>query len=231
MNTNATHRTVCNCVGSGRLKLYMHLLHRCLPLNFNQLMGNSKPVSWKKVSYSYYWKLKAFFRLAWLTLAAADADLKKCGSRFKHLLNIFFPFHVKVCLEKAAKKEIGIVVSQAAKKSQIENITSRTGKKYSNLLLRKKNIYIWGQTTPEEDTRHEWIILHAPWVLADSEILFFQSCWPTRDHIGRSTGISNPAWHLPQVVPRVDQTTGSVPTTSLLWPIANPASTQSQQPV
>ena len=40
--------------------------------------------------------------------------------------------------------------------------------------------------------------------------LFFQSCWPTRDHIGRSTGISNPAWHLPQVVPRVVQTTGSV---------------------
>ena len=40
--------------------------------------------------------------------------------------------------------------------------------------------------------------------------LFFQSCWPTRDHIGRSTGISNPAWHLPQVVPKVDQTTGSV---------------------
>ena len=39
---------------------------------------------------------------------------------------------------------------------------------------------------------------------------FFQSCWPTRDHIGRSTGISNPAWHLPQVVPRVVQTTGSV---------------------
>ena len=34
---------------------------------------------------------------------------------------------------------------------------------------------------------------------------FFQSCWPTRDHIARSTGISNPAWHLPQVVPRVDQ--------------------------
>ena len=29
--------------------------------------------------------------------------------------------------------------------------------------------------------------------------VFFQSCWPTRDHIGRSTGISNPAWHLPQV--------------------------------
>ena len=39
---------------------------------------------------------------------------------------------------------------------------------------------------------------------------FFQSCWPTRDHIGRSTRISNPAWHLPQVVPRVVQTTGSV---------------------
>ena len=40
--------------------------------------------------------------------------------------------------------------------------------------------------------------------------LFFQSCWPTRDHIGRSTRNSNPAWHLPQVVPRVVQTTGSV---------------------
>ena len=39
---------------------------------------------------------------------------------------------------------------------------------------------------------------------------FFQSCWPTRDHIGRPTGISNLAWHLPQVVPRVVQTTGSV---------------------
>ena len=30
--------------------------------------------------------------------------------------------------------------------------------------------------------------------------LFFLSCWPTRDHIGRSTGISNPAWHLPQAI-------------------------------
>ena len=39
---------------------------------------------------------------------------------------------------------------------------------------------------------------------------FFQSCWPTRDHIGRSTRNSNPAWHLPQVVPRVYQTTGSM---------------------
>ena len=39
---------------------------------------------------------------------------------------------------------------------------------------------------------------------------FYQSCWPTRGHIGRSTGISNPAWHLPQVVPRVVQITGSV---------------------
>ena len=38
---------------------------------------------------------------------------------------------------------------------------------------------------------------------------FLKSCWPMRDHIGRSTGISNPAWHLPQVVPRVVQTTGS----------------------
>ena len=45
-----------------------------------------------------------------------------------------------------------------------------------------------------------------PW----AQWLFFQSCWPTRSHIGRSTGISNPAWHLPQVVPRVVQTTGSV---------------------
>ena len=44
----------------------------------------------------------------------------------------------------------------------------------------------------------------------DNHLLFFQSCWPTRDHKGRSTGISNPAWHLPQVVPRVVQTTGSV---------------------
>ena len=42
------------------------------------------------------------------------------------------------------------------------------------------------------------------------DFFFFQSCWPTRDHIGRSTGISNPAWHLPRVVPRVVQTTGSV---------------------
>ena len=41
-------------------------------------------------------------------------------------------------------------------------------------------------------------------------MLFFQSCWLTRDHIGRPTGISNPAWYLPQVVPRVVQTTGSV---------------------
>ena len=41
--------------------------------------------------------------------------------------------------------------------------------------------------------------------------VFFQSCLPTGDHIlGRSTGISNPAWHLLQVVPMVDQTTGSV---------------------
>ena len=40
--------------------------------------------------------------------------------------------------------------------------------------------------------------------------LFLSSWWSTRDHIGRSIGISNPAWHLPQVVPRVDQTTGSV---------------------
>ena len=46
--------------------------------------------------------------------------------------------------------------------------------------------------------------------LEDGSKLYFQSCWPTRDHIGRSTGISNPAWHLPQVVPRVDQTTGSM---------------------
>ena len=37
-----------------------------------------------------------------------------------------------------------------------------------------------------------------------SYLFFFQSCWPTRDHLGRSTGISNPVWHLPQVVPRVD---------------------------
>ena len=43
-----------------------------------------------------------------------------------------------------------------------------------------------------------------------SGFLSFQSCWPPRDHIERSTGISNPAWHLPQVVPRVFQTTGSV---------------------
>ena len=60
--------------------------------------------------------------------------------------------------------------------------------------------------------------------------IFFQSCWPTRDHIGRPTGISNPAWHLPQVVPRVVPTTGSVHP-SLYCPIANSASTQSQQPV
>ena len=33
---------------------------------------------------------------------------------------------------------------------------------------------------------------------------------PTRDHIWRSTGISNPAWHLAQMALRVDQTTGSV---------------------
>ena len=39
---------------------------------------------------------------------------------------------------------------------------------------------------------------------------FFQSCWSMRDHIGRPNGISNPDWHLPQMVPRVDQTTGSV---------------------
>ena len=42
------------------------------------------------------------------------------------------------------------------------------------------------------------------------EPAFFQSCCPTRDHVGRSTVISNPAWHLPQVAPRVDETTGSV---------------------
>ena len=60
---------------------------------------------------------------------------------------------------------------------------------------------------------------------------FFQSCWPTRDHIGRSTGISNPAWHLPQVVSRVHQTIGFVHAPSLHCPIANSASTQSQQPV
>ena len=59
---------------------------------------------------------------------------------------------------------------------------------------------------------------------------FFQSCWPTRCHIERSTRISNPAWHLPQVVPRVDQTTGSVHP-SLHCPIASSASTQSQPPV
>ena len=41
-------------------------------------------------------------------------------------------------------------------------------------------------------------------------LFIFQSCWPTKDHIGRATGISNPAWHLPQVVPRVDQTIDSV---------------------
>ena len=41
--------------------------------------------------------------------------------------------------------------------------------------------------------------------------VFFNPADPRGDHIGRSTGISNPAWHLPQVVPRVDQTTGSVP--------------------
>ena len=33
--------------------------------------------------------------------------------------------------------------------------------------------------------------------------IFLPSCWPTRDHIGRITGISNPAWHLLQVVPRL----------------------------
>ena len=60
--------------------------------------------------------------------------------------------------------------------------------------------------------------------------LFFQSCWPTRDHIGRSTGISNPAWHLPQVRwqglfrPQVPCTP------NLHCPNASPASTQSQQP-
>ena len=49
------------------------------------------------------------------------------------------------------------------------------------------------------------------WGLSDDiQYIFFQSCWATRDHIGRPTGISNPAWHLPQVVPRVVQTTGSV---------------------
>ena len=34
-------------------------------------------------------------------------------------------------------------------------------------------------------------------------MFFASSCWPTRDHIGRSTGIPTQLWHLPQVVPRV----------------------------
>ena len=48
-----------------------------------------------------------------------------------------------------------------------------------------------------------------PWFIFKNLPLCFQSCRPTRDHLGRSTGIPNPAWHPLKVVPRVDQTTGS----------------------
>ena len=47
-------------------------------------------------------------------------------------------------------------------------------------------------------------------LLIDNVCLFVSSCWPTRDHIGRSTRNSNQVMTFPQVVPRVVQTTGSV---------------------
>ena len=41
---------------------------------------------------------------------------------------------------------------------------------------------------------------------------FFQPCWSTRDHIGRSIGISNPAWHFLQVRCQGQTTLGSIHT-------------------
>ena len=71
-----------------------------------------------------------------------------------------------------------------------------------------------------EPIGNDWVV----WVRWDW--CFFQSCWPTRDHIGRPTGISNPAWHLPQVVQGLFRPQAPC-TSSLYCPIANSASTQS----
>ena len=61
-------------------------------------------------------------------------------------------------------------------------------------------------------------------------IFFEKSCWPTRSHIGRSTGISNPASHPPQVWRQGLFRPQIMCTSSLHCPIVNSASTPSQQP-
>ena len=68
----------------------------------------------------------------------------------------------------------------------------------------KNVIVLWG-----------WIVfqqLANKWWCLRQEKFFVSSCWSTRDHLGKSTGISNPAGQCPQVKPRVVKTICSVHT-------------------
>ena len=64
-----------------------------------------------------------------------------------------------------------------------------------------------------------------------ASLLFFQSCWSTRDHIGGLPGFPTQWWHLPQVRCQALFRPQVPCTPNLHCPIANSASTQSQQPV
>ena len=90
--------------------------------------------------------------------------------------------------------------------------------------------------TPERKITGQFTFSFVKWKLTPgltgSGYFFLSSCWSTRDHIGRSTGNSNPVMTSSAgPVPRIVQTTGSVHNPSQHCPIANSASTQRQQPV
>ena len=64
------------------------------------------------------------------------------------------------------------------------------------------------------------------------QALFVSSCWITLgSHRGRSIGISNPSWHLPQVRCQGMFRPRGLCTPSLHRPTTNSVSTQTQQPI